>query len=138
MRNVVAIWVCVLVLGMTAGAAPGAVQKGAGEQFAGTWTGTWVAEASSGGIELTIEKGPDGALTGGVSVTGDPAYKAVFKSLTFDGAKMTANYDFTPDPALEVTLAGAFEGKAAKGTWSVQDKGGNPVATGTWSITRKE
>ena len=39
---------------------------------------------STGGFELTLEKGKDGSTAGRVSVTGEPAYKATIRTLTFD------------------------------------------------------
>ena len=78
------------------------------EQFAGVWSGTWDGGGSGGGFELTLEQPKEGPMTGKVSVTGEPAYQATLKSLAFDGKKMTAKYDFTPDDSAEVTLAATF------------------------------
>jgi hypothetical protein len=107
-----------------------------GELF-GTWTGTWDG-AGSGGFELTLEKGADGAATGRVSVTGEPTYKATLKTLSLDGGKLAATYDFPPDDAIEVVLTATFDGNTAKGTWTARQKaGGSEVATGTWTVSRK-
>ena len=109
----------------------------AGEAFVGTWTGTWDG-AGTGGFELTLEKGQDGAVAGRVSVTGDPSYKATLSSLAFDGKKMTARYDFPPDTAAEVRLAASFEGNSAAGTWSLREKAsGHEVAAGSWKVTKQ-
>jgi hypothetical protein len=102
----------------------------------GTWTGTWEG-AGSGGLELTLEKGTDGRLGGQVSVTGEPTYKAALKTLTFEGQKMNATYDFPPDESAEVTLTASFDGNTAKGTWAVTQKAGGEVASGTWTVTKK-
>jgi hypothetical protein len=124
------------------GAVCSAAQRGpegssSGEQLLGTWTGTWDG-AGSGGIELTLEKGKDGAAGGRVSVTGEPTYKAAFKALSFDGRKMTAKYDFPPDEGGEVVLDGSFEGNTATGTWLLREKvNGNEVARGGWTVSRK-
>jgi hypothetical protein len=60
------------------------------------------------------------------------------KKLSFDGAKMTGAYDFTPDVQGEVILSATFEGNTAKGTWSLRSKAdGTEVATGTWNVTKK-
>jgi hypothetical protein len=106
--------------------------------FAGTWSGTWEGAGSSGGFELTLEQPKDGPMTGAVSVTGEPAYKASLTSIAFDGKKLTAKYDFTPDDQAEVALAGAFDGNKCTGTWSLHAKAtGDEVASGTWTVTRK-
>ena len=125
------------VCAMAAQNAPDAKTNGA--QYAGTWAGRWEADGSSGGgFELTIDKTPDGALGGGVSVTGEPTYKATLKKLAFDGNKMTAAYDFTPNDQADVLLSATFEGTTAKGTWSLRAKAdGTEVAAGTWNVTKK-
>ena len=115
----------------------GAEGSSAGEQFLGTWTGTWDG-SGSGGFELTLEKDKDGAVKGRVSVTGEPTYKAAFKTLSFDGKKMSAKYDFPPTEGGEVVLAASFDGNVATGTWSLRDKSNDSeVANGTWTVTRK-
>jgi hypothetical protein len=102
----------------------------------GTWTGTWEG-AGTGGFELTLEKGKDGKLGGQVSVTGEPTYKATLKTLTIEGQKMNATYDFPPDESMEVTLTATFDSNTAKGTWVVTQKGGGEVASGTWTVAKK-
>ena len=112
--------------------------KSNGEQYVGTWSGRWESSESSGGFELTIEKGQGNALAARVSVTGEPTYQATLKKLSFDGSKMTGAYDFTPNDQAEVILSAAFEGNTAKGTWSLRAKtDGSEVAAGTWSVARK-
>ena len=104
--------------------------------YVGTWSGSWDG-AGSGGFELTLEKGKDGALAGRVSVTGEPTYKATIKTLSFDGPKMTATYDFPPDDSVEVVLVATFEGNKATGTWSARQKnGGGELVSGTWTVTK--
>jgi len=123
--------------------AHGTVQRGAEaapkpQSLVGIWSGTWEGAGSDGGFELTLEQAKDGPLTGKVSVTGEPAYRAVLRSLSFDGKKMTAKYDFTPDDAAEVTLTATFEGNKATGTWSLAAKGtDSSLASGTWTVARK-
>jgi hypothetical protein len=138
MRNrwLVCLWIVVL------GATGSAAQRGAegskpGEPFLGTWIGTWDG-SGTGGFELTLEKDKEGAIGGRVSVTGEPTYKAALHTLAFDGKKMTASYEFPPDPAGEVRLSTTFDGNTAKGTWSLREKAtGNEVAAGSWTVTRK-
>ena len=147
MRNRLSVWLFVVIFGALASAAQRGEGPPPGEQFVGTWTGTWEGAGSSGGIELTLEKGKDGELTGGVTTTGDPAYTATFKTLKFDACIVFAYFffwtihdDFPPDPtAAEVMVDATFEGNKAAGGWSVADKtGGSQVASGTWSVSRKE
>ena len=140
MRKRCCVWLWLLIFGAICSASQrGAEGSSSGEQVLGTWTGTWDAPgAGGGGFELTLEKDKDGAVTGRVSVTGEPEYKAAFKTLAFDGKKMTAKYDFPLDPGVEVILETTFDGNNAKGTWSAREKpNGNEVATGGWTVTRK-
>ena len=139
MRHRCCVWLWLVILGaMCSAAQRGAEGSSSGEQFVGTWTGTWDAGGSGGGFELTVEKGKDGVVGGRVSVTGEPTYKATLKALSFDGKKMSAKYDFPPDEGGEVLLEASFDGNAAKGTWSLREKAnGNEVATGGWSVARK-
>ncbi len=109
-----------------------------GDQFVGVWSGTWEGAGGSGGFELTLEKAQDGAVTGKVSVTGEPTYQATFRTLSFDGSKMTASYDFPPEPAAEVLLTATFGTSSAKGTWSLREKaGGTEAVSGTWNVAKK-
>lgn len=120
------------------GAQRGAEAPSTGEQFLGTWSGTWSAQGSGGGFDVTLEKGKDGAVTGKVAVTGEPTYNAAFKELSFDGKKMKARYDFPPNEAGEVLLSATFEGNTANGTWALRAKGSDKdEATGTWTVTKK-
>jgi hypothetical protein len=107
-------------------------------QYAGKWAGTWDG-SGSGDFEMTLDTGKDGGLTGRVAVTTDGGnYTADLKSVAFDGKKMIASYDFPLDPSSEVAVTGAFEDRAAKGTWSLHAKGQNAeVAGGTWTVSRK-
>ena len=108
------------------------------QSYLGTWTGTWEGMGSSGGFELTLEKGAEGP-TGKVTVTGEPAYSAATKTLKIDDNKLTASYDFTPDPSLEVLLAAAIDGDTLKGTWIARTKADSAeVASGTWTVKQKK
>jgi len=133
----VGLWLFVLSVTCTA------MQRGPeapapGEQFLGTWSGSWEGVGQGGGFELILEKDKAEAIGGRVSVTGEPAYKVTLKSLAFEGPKMTAKYDFPADDAAQVILAASFEGNTAKGTWSLREKASDTeVASGTWTVTRK-
>jgi hypothetical protein len=134
MRRLFCTFLSVLIL---AAICSGSTQRAAGaaSELLGTWSGTWEG-GGSGGFELTLEKGKDDALTGKVSVTGEPTYKATLKTISFDGTKMNATYDFPPDPQIEIVLVATFEGKNAKGTWAAR-QGGSEVASGTWQVTKQ-
>ena len=132
MRQKWVLWLYLFVLGATCAAA-----QPSDEQLLGTWSGTWEG-AGSGGFDLTLEKTKDRPMTGSVSVTGEPTYEATLKTLSFDGNKMSASYDFPPDPAAEVVLVTTFDGKKATGTWLLRGKEtGSEVARGTWTVTKK-
>ena len=139
MRERRLVWIWLLVFGVLCSAsqrAPGGTA--AGEQFVGTWTGTWDTSGSGGGFELTLEKGKDGVVTGGVSVTGEPTYKATFTALSFEGGRMTAKYDFPAADGAEVALTAVFEGNHATGTWSLREKAsGSEAASGGWVVNKK-
>ena len=138
MREVLSLWICLAVFAVTGAAQRGAESTPPGEQFVGTWSGTWEGAGGSGGFELVLEKAKDASVAGRVSVTGEPTYKATIKTLSFEGARMTARYDFPPDENLEVLLTATFEGNTSKGTWAAREKGtGSDLATGTWTVTRK-
>jgi hypothetical protein len=139
-RYVLNLCICLSLLGtFTAGAARQCGEgKAPGEQFLGTWSGTWEGVGSTGGFELTLEKPKDASMAGRVSVTGEPTYKATIKTLTFDGPKLTAKYDFPPDENIEILLNATFDGNTCKGTWTARGKaGGADLADGTWTVTRK-
>ena len=138
MRQSWAVFILLVMFGVVGSAQRGSEGTSNGEQFVGTWTGSWDSGTSSGGFELTLEKGKDGVVGGRVSVTGEPTYKATFKALSFDGNKMTAKYDFPPDESAEIALAATFEGGKASGTWAAQAKGSDDaLLTGTWTVTKQ-
>jgi hypothetical protein len=119
----------------------GAQQKSDGATPAdvfGIWPGSWEGMGSTGGFELTLEKGADGATGGRVVVTGEPAYKATLKTVSFEGRKMAATYDFTPDTQLEIRLSITFDKDTAKGSWSARAKeSGSELASGTLTFAKK-
>jgi hypothetical protein len=141
MRNTQRI-ICLVITFIAGAVSFTSAQRGAEEspkpgQFVGKWSGTWDGAGSGGGFELTLEQVKDAPLTGKVAVTGEPAYTATLKSVTFDGKKMKASYDFTPDEAAEVLLAASFDGNKATGTWTLRAKAGEAeVASGSWTVTR--
>jgi hypothetical protein len=137
-RNIWYVGIFLVAFGLMCSAAQRGDPAANGEQFLGTWSGSWEAQGANGGFELTLEKGKAGSVECRVAVTGEPAYKANCKSLSFDGKNMSAKYDFPPDEAAEVVLATTFEEKKATGTWSLRAKAGNTeVASGTLTVTKQ-
>ena len=129
---------CLLVLAALNAGAPVRAEGAQADSAGGTWTGTWQGDGSSGGFELTLEKTPEGRLGGRVSVTGEPAYKAELKTAALDGKKLTATYDFPPEPSVEVSIAATIDGDTLKGTWVVREKASaNEVAQGTFAVAKK-
>ena len=140
MRYPLSMCICLALFGtFAAGAAQrGGEGKAPGEQFLGTWSGTWAGGNGTGGFELTLEKAKDASVAGRVSVTGEPTYKATIKTLSFEGSKLMAKYDFPPDENIEIVLNATFDGDTCKGTWAARGKaGGEALADGTWTVTRK-
>jgi hypothetical protein len=130
------ICLCLLALGAIGS---GAQEGGADvpKDLLGTWSGSWEGAGGAGGFELTLEKGKD-RTAGRVSVTGEPTYSATIKTLSFEGNKMSAVYDFPPDEQLEVVLAASFDAGAATGTWIARaKKDGSEIASGTWKVKKK-
>ena len=125
---------------IVAAASTVAAQQGtapSGEQFLGTWTGTWDRGGLSADFELTLERGNDGSTVAKVLVAGDPTYQATLAQVAFDGAKMTGNYDFPPQPETEVVIDASFDGSVATGTWVLREKATNfEVVSGSWKVTK--
>jgi hypothetical protein len=135
-------WMCLavslvtLVIGAAAGGEPR--QTAGAEQYAGMWSGTYDG-SGTGQFEMTLDKGKDGGTTGKVNVTTDGGnYSADFKSVSFDGDKMMAKYDFPLDPSAEILMTATFDKASAKGTWSLRPKGqSDEIAGGGIAATRK-
>ena len=138
MRTRSCVWVWLFVFAAICSASQGGADKSSStDAYLGKWTGTWDG-AGTGGFELTLEKNDAGVLGGRVSVTGDPAYQAVLKTVSFEGKKMSAKYDFTPDDRAEVVLDASFDGNQASGSWSLREKGSaNELACGSWTVSKK-
>jgi hypothetical protein len=135
MRNR-SIWLTLLlVMSITGNAVAG--QASAGEQYVGMWAGTYDG-AGTGTLELILDR-KDGGIAGKVSATTDGGnYTADLKDVTFEGAKMSAKYDFPLDPSAEVVVTATFDGNTAKGTWSLRPKGQTEeIAGGGLSVTKK-
>jgi len=111
----------------------------AGAEYAGAYGGTWEGAGGAGRFDLTLTKGTDGAMSGGVSVGADTGdYVAKFVALSFAGNKLTARYSYTPDEQADIALTATFEGNVAKGTWALVPKGQEQaMANGTWTVTKK-
>jgi hypothetical protein len=105
------------------------------DRFVGQWTGTYVGD-DTGQLTITLSRDADGRPTGGISAARDQGgrYELPFKSVSFDGDRMTAKYDW-PEGG-EVTHEGTFGEDEAEGTWSFADPSGT-TAGGTWKVSRK-
>jgi hypothetical protein len=100
-----------------------------GDQYVGTWKGTWEGAGASGRFDLTFARGGDGKL----------AANAKFSTTTLTGEKLAGAYDYPPDPQGEVIITGSFDPKNAVGTWSLGAKGqpGGQAIAGTWKVTKQ-
>jgi hypothetical protein len=110
------------------------------DRHLGAWAGTWAASEGdgSGGLEITIETGKDGALGGQVKATGgESGHTALFKSLSFDGDKMTGKYEYPLGDGGQIVLEGTFDKASAKGTWVLAPPGQSTGPHGTWTLTKK-
>jgi hypothetical protein len=127
-----------LVCSIASAASVDARQAAGADQYAGMWSGTYDG-GGTGQFEMTLVKAQDGAMTGKVDVTTEGGnYSADLKSVAFEGAKMTAKYDFPLDPSAEVIMTATFEGSTAKGTWSLRPKGQpDELASGGIAVTKK-
>jgi hypothetical protein len=115
--------VCMLVV-MLVSAWPAAQRetgRSADQQYVGAWSGRWEGSGSGGGFELTIES-KENVLSGRVSVTGQPTYKATLRATPWAAA-----YDFTPDEQAEVILSATFDGDTAKGSNESAQASGRPI-----------
>jgi hypothetical protein len=114
-----------------------------GDQYLGTWSGSWAgADGSSGHFQLNLERGSDGKLTGSIAVSQDGGggsdYTAKLKNAGFAGDKFTAAYE-PPDGQSEINMKGTFGSKGGDGDWSLgaKDQPSSPaVASGTWKIAK--
>lgn len=111
-----------------------------GDQYVGTWKGTWEGAGAGGRFDLTLAKDGEGKLAASVSVGTDMGdYNAKFSTVTVTGDKLAGAYDYPPDPQGEVTITGSFDPKNAIGTWSLGAKGqpGGQAIAGTWKVTKQ-
>jgi hypothetical protein len=133
-------WLLLLVVSVWIGSAARgeARQAATGEQYAGTWSGTYDG-AGTGQFDMMLDKGKDGTMTGKVNVTTDGGnYSADLKAIVFDGAKMTCKYDFPLDPSAEILMTATFDGRTGKGTWSLHPKGqADELASGGIAVEKK-
>jgi hypothetical protein len=139
MRNRLTTVMVGFVMAVAAAVTPMAAQQAASaEQYVGMWSGTYDG-AATGTLEMILDKGKDGGVTGKVNVVSEAGnYSADFKSIVFDGTKATAAYDFPLDPSAEVVMTANFDGAAAKGTWSLRAKGQtDEIVGGGIAISKK-
>jgi hypothetical protein len=106
--------------------------------FVGTWQGTWSGD-SSGKFEMTITKSPTGKLSGSLSThpDGGDGYTVEFKSIEIASGKLSVKFE-DPGGEQEISLTGSADGKSAKGTYTVRQKGdGAQIDSGSWTAARK-
>ena len=134
MRKSLTIWLCVLILGATVAAVQ---QAGDAADRTGTWTGTWEGGGGTGGFELTLEKPKDGPLAGRVSVTGEPTYKATLRTVTIEGNKLSAVYDFRP-PTARRSCSRNIRGQRVQGDLGAARKSQRQPRPGWHLVGREE
>jgi hypothetical protein len=111
-----------------------------GDQYVGTWKGTWEGAGAGGRFDLTLVRDGDGKLAASVSVGTDMGdYNAKFSKVSLTADKLAGAYDYPPDPQGEVIIAGSFDPKNATGTWSLGAKGqpGGQAIAGTWKVSKQ-
>lgn len=131
--------VVIAAVGVTAIGATTMIAQAATEaDVSGEWDGGWEGAGGSGTFKLTLLRGADGKLSGGVSVgQADGDYKATFTSVSLVDGKLVAKYDYTPDPQAEIALTGTVTGTTLKGEWKMLPKGQEmEMAAGTWNVTK--
>lgn len=113
-------------------------QNAAGGKFAGSWTGSWTG-ASTGKFEMTITNEADGKLSAIIVATPQEGDGSTFKSKMVETAENKLKVKFEDsEGSVEVTLEGALDGAALKGTYTIRDKAqGTEVESGTWTASRK-
>jgi hypothetical protein len=132
-----------LLAGIFLGLAVAPARGADGDQYLGTWPGTWTgADGSSGHFQLKLERSGEGKLTGSIAVTQDGGggsdYTSKLKNAAFAGDKFTAAYE-PPDGQSEINMKGTFGSKGADGEWSLgaKDQPSSPAfASGTWKIAK--
>ncbi len=132
--------IVLMLAGIGAAVQLGAASAAEGDQYIGTWRGTWEGAGAGGRFDLTFARGSDGKLAASVSVGTDMGdYNAKFRTIAVTGEKLAGAYDYPPDPQGEVTITGSFDPKTAIGTWSLGAKGqsGGQAIAGTWKVTKQ-
>jgi hypothetical protein len=132
--------VALILAGVFAALQFGLAVAAEGDQYVGTWKGTWEGAGAGGRFDLTFARGSDGKLAASVSVGTDMGdYNAKFSKMTLTGDKLAGAYDYPPDPQGEVIVTGSFDPKNATGTWSLGAKGqpGGQAIAGTWKVSKQ-
>ncbi len=132
--------VALMLAGICAALQFGLAVAAEGDQYVGTWKGTWEGAGAGGRFDLTFARGSDGKLAASVSVGTDMGdYNAKFSKMTLTGDKLAGAYDYPPDPQGEVIVTGSFDPKNATGTWSLGAKGqpGGQAIAGTWKVSKQ-
>jgi hypothetical protein len=136
----IAVFLAVMLAVLCAAGQGGVASAADGDQYVGTWKGTWEGAGAGGRFDLTLAKGSDGKLMASVSVGTDSGdYNAKFSTVKLTGDKLTGAYDYPLDPQGEVIITGSFDVKNAIGTWSLGAKGqpGGQAIAGTWKVIKQ-
>ena len=107
-----------------------------GQNYAGTWVGSYVPEGGgSERLSYVLRKDDKGQWQGTVRFTNqDGEQTAEFKALQIADGKMRGKIE---GPDVEVSLEGQFQGDRLEGTYSVSPQGSTDVVErGTWKVTR--
>jgi hypothetical protein len=132
--------IALMLAGMWAALQFGVATAAEGDQYLGTWKGTWEGAGAGGRFDLILARGSDGKLAASVSVGTDMGdYNAKFSKTTVTGDKLAGAYEYPPDPQGEVIITGSFDPKNATGTWSLGAKGqpGGQAIAGTWKVSKQ-
>jgi hypothetical protein len=110
------------------------------DAFVGLYKGNWEGAGAAGRFDITITKGADGKLSGGVSVGQDGGdYEAKFTSVVVENGELKARYTYTPDEQADIVLSGKQAGGALSGSWSMVAKGQGVEGaqlSGTWTAKK--
>jgi hypothetical protein len=93
-RKLAVVALCLLVSVCTA-LQFGIASAADGDQYVGTWKGTWEGAGAGGRFDMTFVRGSDGKLSASVSVGTDMGdYNAKFSTVSLAADKLAGAYDY--------------------------------------------